>query len=247
MYLNILAAGLSFTIGTYWLLTRLPVEIRQATPEYSKQEWLKMSLPMFFIAGMNLLLQQTDIMMIGAMIGTDQAGIYGAAARIAALVTFGLTAVNSIVAPLISEYFSANKLQELQRMITLAARGIFVFTIAICTMLFILGVFILGLFGNEFVVGYEPLTILLIGQAVSAIAGSVGFLMVMTGHQVTAAKIIGSSAVINIVLNATLIPVFGIVGAAISTAISTALWNIIMLYYVKHNLDINPTVFARLK
>lgn len=246
MYSNIAAAGLAFLVGTYWLIKRLPREVISATPEYSRNEWLKMSLPMFFIAGMNLLLQQTDIMMLGVLLGTDSTGIYGAAARIAALVTFGLAAVNSIVAPLISEYYSRGKMHELQRMITLAARGIFGFTIVICAGLFFLGEFILGLFGDGFRVGYPPLAVLLVGQAISAIAGSVGFLMVMTGHQMTAAKIIGVSALLNIALNIILIPMYGIIGAAVATAISAATWNMVMLFYVKNNININPTVFAKL-
>jgi len=246
MYSNIAAAGLAFVVGTYWLIKRLPREVIEASPEYCRKEWLKMSLPMFFIAGMNLLLQQTDIMMLGVLVGTDSTGIYGAAARIAALVTFGLTAVNSIVAPLISEYYSSGKMQELQRMITLAARGIFGFTILICACLFFFGEFILGLFGEDFIAGYPPLAVLLVGQAISAIAGSVGFLMVMTGHQMTAAKVIGGSALLNIVLNIILIPMYGIIGAAVATAISAATWNMIMLFYVKNNLNINSTVFAKL-
>jgi len=247
MYLNITAALISFAFGTYLLLKKLPAEIHGVTPEYCRQDWLKMSLPMFFIAGMNLLLHQSDIMMLGAILSTDSAGVYGAAVRIAGLVSFGLTAVNSIVAPMISEYYSSKDMQKLQRMITLAARGIFIFTICMCGALWFLGDFILGLFGEDFKAGYVPLTILLVGQAISAIAGSVGFLMVMTGNQIKAAQIIGSSAIINIILNATLIPMYGAIGAAIATAISTAFWNIVMLYYVKRTININPTAFARIR
>ena len=107
--------------------------------------------------------------------------------------------------------------------------------------------FLLGLFGEEFTKGYGVLSILLVGQTINAIAGSVGFLMVMTGHQTVAAKVLGSSAILNIVLNASLIPAYGAIGAAIATAVSTAFWNIAMLYFVKRNVNINPTVFARLK
>jgi len=247
MSLNIAAATISFAIGTYLLFKKLPAEVRVASPEYNKQEWLKMSLPMFFIAGMNLLLHQSDIMMLGAILTTDSAAVYGAAVRIAGLVSFGLTAVNAIVAPMISEYYVAKNIQGLQRMITLAARGIFIFTIFMCCSLWFLGDFLLGLFGEEFKIGYLPLTILLIAQAVSAIAGSVGFLMVMTGNQKKAAAVIGSSAVMNITLNAVLIPLYGMIGAAIATTISTAFWNLVMLYHVKQKININPTAFARLK
>nr|WP_277879386.1 polysaccharide biosynthesis C-terminal domain-containing protein [Coleofasciculus sp. FACHB-712] len=99
------------------------------------------------------------------------------------------------------------------------------------------------LFGSSFVEGLPALVILTVGQMVNALSGSVGFLMTMTGHQREAALIIGSSAILNVVLNAALIPYLGINGAALSTALTTALWNIIMLVYVNKQLKINSTIF----
>jgi len=49
-------------------------------------------------------LNRTDIVMIGAITGTEAAGFYSAAARIAELVIFGLNAVNTIAAPIIPNY-----------------------------------------------------------------------------------------------------------------------------------------------
>ena len=39
-------------------------------------------------------------------------------------------------------------------------------------------------------------------------------------------------AIINIVANYLLIPIYGILGAAISTGFSIVFWNLIMVYYV---------------
>ena len=92
---------------------------------------------------------------------------------------------------------------------------------------------------------YTPMVILIGGTAVSALSGSVGFLMVMTKHQKEASVIITVSAVLNVVLNVLLIPRLGLVGAAVSTAATTVLWNLIMLVFVQRRLNINSTVFAR--
>lgn len=245
MVFNLIGALIAFYIGTIWLFKALPEKLRDIRPVYAGGEWLKVSLPLFFISGMHLILHQTDIIMIGVILDTEQVGFYAVASRIAGLVLFGLTAVNAIVAPMISELYSTGQYQKLQKMITLAARGIFTITLVVSLSLVILGKNILGLFGDEFVVGYMALLILLLGQAVNALAGSVGFLMTMTGHQNKAAQILCVSAVINIILNIILISIYGVIGAAIATAVSTALWNILMLGYIWRRLNFNPTIFAK--
>ena len=131
-------------------------------------------------------------------------------------------------------------------MTTMAARGIFAITVTICIGLVVFGKMLLGLFGAEFTTGYVVLLILLAGQVINAMAGSVGYLMTMTGYQNQAAWIIGMSTLVNVGLNAVLIPKLGIVGAAIATATTTVLWNILMLTFVWRKLNINPTVFARI-
>jgi len=246
MLFNVIALLIALYIGTVWLIKVLPSELRDIPPVYSEREWLKVSLPLFLMSAMSLVLHQSDIIMVGIMLDTEHAGIYAVAVRISELVIFGLTAVNAIAVPMISELYSTGKHLELQRMITLAARGIFVFILIGCAVLLTLGEYVLGLFGEEFVTAYVPLLILLAGQSVNALAGSVGFLMTMTGHQNQAAWIIGVSALINIILNIILIPMFGIIGAAIATAGTTVLWNGLMLVYVLRNLNINPTILARL-
>lgn len=244
MAINLIAVFAALVIGTVWLVKELPEQVRDARPIYAHREWLKVSLPLLLIASMLVVLNQTDIIMVGALRGSDQAGIYSAASRIADLVVFALMAINSILAPMISELYSTGKKKELQRIVTLAARAIFAFTLMFSIILVVFGKFALSLFGAEFVVTYVPLLILLCGQIVNALAGSVGLIMTMTGHQNQAGAIVAVSAAVNITLNALLIPLFGLTGAAISTAFTMVLWNITMLVYVQRRLGINPTIIA---
>ena len=64
----------------------------------------------------------------------------------------------------------------------------------------------------------------------------------MTDHHLAAMKIQGATVVLNITMNMILIPICGMKGAAIATAISMITWNVISLIYVKTKLKINPTV-----
>jgi O-antigen/teichoic acid export membrane protein len=245
MAINLIAVFAALVMGTVWLVKQLPEQVRDAQPIYAHREWLKVSLPLLLIAGMHLILKQTDIIMLGAIRGSGEAGIYSVASRISDLVVFGLMAINTILAPMISELYSTGKNKELQRIVTLAARAIFVFTLMFSIILAVFGKFALSLFGAEFAVTYVPLLILLCGQIVNALAGSVGFVMTMTGHQNQAGAIVAVSAAVNTILNALLIPLMGLVGAAISTAFTMALWNITMLVYVQRRLGINSTVITK--
>jgi O-antigen/teichoic acid export membrane protein len=107
----------------------------------------------------------------------------------------------------------------------------------------VLGRFLLGLFGDEFVAAYPALVILAAGQIVNALCGTVGSLMIMTRLHREAATVFGGAAALNIALNAVLIPRFGLNGAAIATSTTVVLWNVVMVVLVVRKLGVNPTPF----
>ncbi len=245
MACNIVAVVGVFLVGTILLSRALPQSASQAEPVYAQQQWMKVSLPLLLIAGMHMVLKRTDIVMIGIFCGSKDAGIYSAASRISDLVVFGLVAINSILAPMISELYHTGKKQELQRIITLAARATFVFTLLVSILLAVSGKFALSLFGLHFIVAYVPLLVLLCAQVVNGLAGPIGFIMTMSGHQNQAGIILTAGAVINIALNTVLIPLFALIGASISTAFTMILWNVLLFVYVRGKLRINPTIITK--
>lgn len=225
----------------------LPPEIVQSKVEYQTVEWLRVSSQLLIIAAFQLILNHTDVLMIGFYCGTTDAGIYSVASMIAKLMILGLVTIDMIVAPMISELYAKDRMAELQRIVSLAALGILVISIASGLIIIIFGQFILGMFGTAFKDGYLALVIIASSQMFNALAGSLGFLMTMTRYHSEAAKIIGFSALLNIILNMGLIPVYGMAGAAIATAITTVCWNVSMFLFVRKRLNINPTVFSCLK
>ena len=106
---------------------------------------------------------------------------------------------------------------------------------------------ILGLFGEEFKNGYLSLLILIVGQLVNALSGSVGYIMVMTGKQKQASIVFAISAALNIIMNLIFIPIFGIAGAAAARAASLILWNVTLVFYIRNRLDLNSTIFSGMK
>lgn len=119
---------------------------------------------------------------------------------------------------------------------------IFPFTSVACVLLLAFGPFLLPLFGPDFRAAYVPMLILLAGQLISALAGPVGYLMMMTGHQTEVTKVMGIAAGLNIAGNAIAIPILGTAGAALVTSGSILFWNIVLFIRARRTLDLNPTI-----
>ena len=93
--------------------------------------------------------------------------------------------------------------------------------------------FLLGLFGEEFKVGVTAFIFLSCGRLISSFSGSVGNILQMTGNQNIYAIILLIGAILNVVLNLILIPLYGINGAAIASMSSLIVWNLSMVLVVK--------------
>lgn len=246
MVAELLSLFLGIVVLSLMLRNILPAGAK-STPTYRTRTWLATALPLSLLSGLIVVLNHTGILLVGAIQGTTESGIFGVVARIATLIAFGLNAVNSIAAPMISELYWGKQMKELQRMLSVAALGIFVFSVPVCLGIVIFGKFILSLFGPEFVDGYAALIILALGQLANAFAGPTGFLMSMTGHQREAAWIMFIGVVLNIILSIILIPLFGLVGASLSTASAIVFWNVMMYRYVWRTIKVDSTLFAFLR
>ncbi len=211
------------------------------------REWYMYALALVLISSGSVVFRQADTVMIGAMIGTGEAGIYGAATRVANLATFVLTSVNLVAGTMISSHHHRGDHDRLQKLLATASGLIFAGTLAISLVLWFGAAPLMKLFGPEFAAGVWPLRWLLLGQVINALSGPVGYLMTLTGHHRLAAQIFTAMIVVNIVLNVALIPILGMNGAAIATAVATALWNIIMSVYVMKHMKLDATVFSLLR
>jgi len=202
-------------------------------------------LPLLIVAGFQIVLSRTDVVMTGAILGAEEVGLYNAAARTGSLVSFVLAAFNAIGAPMISEYWSTGDTDRLEQTVTFIIRWTFWSSLALVLGMFFTGEMVLSLFGDDFVAAYWVLMIVALGQLVNACAGPVGYLMALTGHERVAARVYGITAFINIPLNYTLILYVGLEGAAISTAITMGMWNIWLGYEAKKHTGIN--IFSSLR
>jgi O-antigen/teichoic acid export membrane protein len=219
-------------------------KIKATIQKVEVSNWLKVSIPLMLIAEFQMLLTKTDILMIGSLVSTQAAGIYNIATKTATIVSFILVAVSSVVAPKFSSLFSKHRIKELQLLITRSSHLVTWLSLILLIGVLLISNNLIGFIGNEYLEAKGPLVVLLIGQFVNAVAGPVGVLLNMTGHQNSSAIIYGSIAIINILFNFILINIMGTIGAAYATTITMIIWNLLISIYVINKLKIYPTVFG---
>ena len=238
------AALISLAFGT-WLLGKILRTLpTPSQTEYRTIEWLKSSVPMLMTSTSVYIISQTDIIMLGFLSGMHDSGIYSAISRVSEATLFFMSAVNFVNAPLISEAYQIDNRKRLQEVIRKSTRISFFLASVIFIIFILLGKELLGIFGDDFIVGYYALLILSAGHLANTASGPVGITLSMTGNQMYAAKVMSASAVLNLALNYILIPQYGLLGAAMSTMTSTLLWNMLMLSKVMQILRINPSILG---
>jgi O-antigen/teichoic acid export membrane protein len=194
---------------------------------------LRVAFPMLLSTSMFMIMNWTDTIMIGYYLDEKEVGVYRLAFKVATLITFAQFAINSIAAPMFSSFYAKNDLAGMKKI----TRNIGYMNIAISTPIFIVILifpsFVLDFFGEEFSAGVAPLIVLAVGQIINALCGPVMYLLNMTGKEKKARNIIIVASIINLGLNVYFIPIYGLMGAAVATAISTAVWNVMAVIQIK--------------
>jgi O-antigen/teichoic acid export membrane protein len=187
---------------------------------------------------MNLAMGWTATIVLGIWATSADVGIFNAASRTVLLGGLVLMAVNSIAAPKFAALHREGDMKALNSM----ARSSAILMLAIASPLLLAFTLapgpVMRLFGPEFVAGAPLLVILALGQFVNVATGSVGYLLMMTGHEKLMRNSVAIAAALNLVLNLVLVPIAGTLGAAIATAISLATLNLVATYYSWSRLGI---------
>lgn len=247
--LALTATATVFVIGLQaWRFRRVvgPI-VLSARPVYEQRIWIKAALPLLLVSGFVIILQQADIVMVGAILGDRAAGLYGAAAKTASLVGLILIAVNAIGVPMLSALFAQDRHKDLQQLASAIAAWAFWPSCLLSIILATCAPLVLSTFGPAFASAEWQLRVLLVGQIVNAAAGSVGWLMLLSGRQNVAAWVYGWVALIHVVLLAVVIPIFGTLGAAAVTTLTMSLWNIWLHAAVVRDLNIHPSIIFNLR
>lgn len=179
-----------------------------------------------------------DKMMIGYMLPSDiataQVAIYSIATALAMLLMMFPGAIGSIFFPLVSQLVGERKMDNVCNICATSSRWLLFITVPLALVLIVFSKKILSLFyGPEYVPGALTMSIFTFGLFLRSLSIMPAFVLAGLRLVKIELKIAAVAAVTNILLNIAMIPIWGIEGATLASAISLLFASMLFFYYGK--------------
>ena len=221
MLANLLAALAAVLVGLRLLRPG------SAGLEIPWRPWLASLVPLSTVAGMQLINGEVGVVMLGLFREDAEVGIYKIAASLALQTSFLLTIVNAVAAPRFAAAYRAGDLVAVRALNRRAGLAAVAFGALVFAVFAIGGHWAIGrALGPDFVAAMLPLLILSGAHVATLFAGSTNVLLSMIGQERIVLRAAVLALATNIVLNLVLVPAWGMLGAAIGTALSLATWRL---------------------
>ena len=242
----IVATWTTGIIQMFLINARVSGTIPKGPRTYDFKFWLKTSLPLVVISASELMLQNTDVLVISHFMTPMDVGIYFAAGKTMALIMFVHYAVGSAVAHKFAALNARGDKEGLRAFVKDAVNWTFWPSLTGAVIILGLGKPLLWCFGPHFETGYPVMCILVIGFLFRSSMGPVEYLLNMLGEQALCATVLVAAAVLNVALNFALVPTWGMVGAAIATSASLVMAALMNSIVAWRRLDIEIAIWKNL-
>ncbi|NBW70168.1 MAG: hypothetical protein EBR32_01965 [Bacteroidetes bacterium] len=241
---------LSF-VGAYLLNMMILVvySVKQGYYTFSKQEGIQKFKPKetftysfyaFFSGFTMILVSNIDLIMVDMFEGLENAGVYALAMYMGTVITVPRKSLAKIIHPILTKSFKENNLQEIARLYNQSSINQLLLSLIIYVGILISLDDLYRILPMEFQAGKPLIMILGLAYLFDLATGSNGQIIITSLYYrfdfISSVLLMLTS----VFLNYLLIPPFGILGAAIATATSVGVYNIIKTIFVWWAFKIQP-------
>jgi len=221
--LSFLFCALLSGLEVYLKYKRLnPVVSRQTSIRFKTV--LKATIPIAISAFGFYLLISIDVFFLKRYTNFETLAYYGTSIKIIFLISTLINVMGSYLSVRIADLFVTDQV-ALQAVLKKGVRVIVGLALGLSVILFVFAAEILGVFGAAYQEAVPALRILIAGHFMSTLFGVTQVYLNMTKKQVVLQYILIIAVVINAIINAILIPKYGMLGAAVASAFSVIFWN----------------------
>ncbi len=211
-----------------------------------RSTWLKSATILMLVGGVDVMLQTTDIILVGLVLGVNEVGQYRIGSVLAGILALPLSAATVYASPKIAASVTSKQVSETRRQCIRLARISLVATIVGIIICLLFGSsLILQVYGPDFMGALDILMALSFGIAVNVITGLNKAFLVMKGYELAVVRTLIVTAVINLSLSWAFLHLWGAVGAAVATSISVMLWNLALHVECRRKLGYGVSVFSK--
>lgn len=234
-------------VGFYFIHRDTPLLNSNIKTPREYRALLHFSLPLVLSGFMYQVLMSSDVFLLGYFTSSSSAiGIYQGVYPLGNLLFVVLVSFRYIVLPIFSETDGVDEISH-QNLYGSLTKWTFLFSVPLALLFVGFPFTIIRLtFGEQYVSGARVLQVLVIGLSSHFLLGPNAGVLKAIGRTREVMIFVSIAALSNILLNIVLIPAFGILGAAISTALAYPLQNALMSFQLYRSRSIKPISLSTL-
>ena len=205
------------------------------------KELIFFSLPLLFTGILGFVMSWTDTLMLGYYMDSRAVGVYNAAAPLSRMLLTFLNSITFLYLPIASQFYAQGEIREFKKIYQIVTKWIFFLTFSFFLLMFLFPeATIVFFFGEKYLKASTSLQVLAFGFMFHTFLGPNGLSLTVIGQ--TKLAMFGNlfAAIVNILLNVLLIPIYGIEGAAVATAVSYFIYNVFKSYWLYKKTKIHP-------
>jgi O-antigen/teichoic acid export membrane protein len=240
-YAAVAAVQLGLLVGS---VRAIPLE---ATPrEGEARRWWHFAVPWIALVVAGDFFFDIDLLLLAGQLPHDQLAVFGVCTRIFSLVAFGVGAVYAVTMP---DMFESEALKDRAGFhhkigeANLVASGL---SVALLVAVLVLSPFAFMLFGPGFQAGVVPLAILCAGLVVRSVFGPASVVLSIHNRPYATLPAVAASLATIVVANAALVPLWGLVGAALAALIAITVWSGALWFTALRVVGVDVSLRARL-
>jgi O-antigen/teichoic acid export membrane protein len=204
------------------------------------REFWRFCIPQGFAAFLQTCVRSLDVLLVGAMRTTAEAGVYAAVSRTVLFGQFAIESIRIAIAPQISALLAGGNDSRAKTVYRVATWWLVLVSWPVYLSLAVFAPTVMSIFGAGFVSGQDALLVLSLGMLVSIGTGNVSTVLLMSGRSGAVLFNTAAALAVDVLVNIALIPRLGILGAAIAWVASIATGESLALWQVRRHLHIDP-------
>ena len=230
--------GVVAAVGHLVLRRGYSTELATAAPTEDREGWQAIRRPLFASQLALVVLDNADILIVGALLTRPQVAAYAVATRLAVLGRIIVAGVQSVAASHLAEAATTQDWRETQRIVDRSLRVCALPTVAITIVAAVLADPLVAVFGAEYDAAVDLFRILLIGNLVNSVTGPSGYVVSLSGLERIYARVMWAAATATLVGVTACAAWAGAAGAAWAVTVVTIAWNLALLVIARQRLGV---------
>lgn len=207
--------------------------------QVSRSFW-SFTAPRSMAGTLEVLMAWGGVLLVSALGGAEQAGVFGAVLRYVVLGTFAIQAVRVAIGPHVSMLLAERRLAEAERVFQTMTCWLIAAAWPFYLLLAIFPEVLLDVFGDGFRAGAAALVVMSLAKLVDMATGNVTLVLLMSGHSRWNLLNVAAGLLAAVGLSFALVPRWGVLGAAMAWSTAVLVENLAATAEVARLVGLRP-------